>query len=139
MSAPEFCVALNTENASDPKSERLHSCLYRVAQEAINNCVKHSQSRKVFVTLTELQNSFYMTVRDSGYGFNTYAKHDGLGLVSMRERLHFVNGQLKISSTSATVRKCGCPFQAAIALLKVKRLSRLGEMMELRESTERDE
>ena len=99
MSAPEFCVALNTENASDPKSEEVALCLYRVAQEAINNCVKHSQSRKVFVTLTELQNSFYMTVRDSGIGFNTHAKHDGLGLVSMRERLALVNGQLKISST----------------------------------------
>ncbi len=99
MSTPEFCVALNTENASDPKSEEVALCLYRVAQEAINNCVKHSQSRKVFVTLTELQNSFYMTVRDSGIGFNAHAKHDGLGLVSMRERLALVNGQLKISST----------------------------------------
>ncbi len=99
MSTPELCISLNAENASDPKSEEVALCLYRVAQEAINNSVKHSQTLKVIVTLTELQNTFYMTVRDFGIGFNSYAKHDGLGLVSMRERLTLVNGRLKISST----------------------------------------
>ncbi|MGA7244545.1 MAG: PAS domain S-box protein [Terracidiphilus sp.] len=99
MSTPELCISLNAENASDPKSEEVALCLYRVAQEAINNSVKHSQTLKVLVTLTELQNTFYMTVRDFGIGFNSSAKHDGLGLVSMRERLTLVNGRLKISST----------------------------------------
>jgi signal transduction histidine kinase len=48
------------------------------------------------VTLTKLRNTFYMTVSDSGIGFNIRAKSEGLGLVSMRERLTLVNGRLRV-------------------------------------------
>jgi PAS domain S-box-containing protein len=99
LSTQEIKVTLNIDNAGDPLSEEVSLCLYRVAQEAIGNCVKHSQSRKILVTLTELRNTFYMTVKDYGIGFNTHARFDGLGLVSMKERLSLVNGRLKISST----------------------------------------
>jgi PAS domain S-box-containing protein len=98
LSNSELQVNLNVDSAVDPKSKAVSLCVYRVAQEALNNCVKHAQAKVIAVTLTKLRNAFYMTVSDSGVGFNTRAKSEGLGLVSMRERLTLVNGRLRVRS-----------------------------------------
>jgi PAS domain S-box-containing protein len=98
LSTSALQVNLNVDSAVDPRSEAVSLCLYRVAQEALSNCVKHAQARIIAVTLTKLRNTFYMTVSDSGIGFNTRAKVEGLGFVSMRERLTLVNGRLRVRS-----------------------------------------
>jgi PAS domain S-box-containing protein len=98
LSNSELQVNLNVDSAVDPKSEAVSLCVYRIAQEALSNCVKHAQTRVIAVTLTKLRNAFYMTVSDSGVGFNTRTKSEGIGLVSMRERLTLVNGRLRVRS-----------------------------------------
>ena len=76
-------------------------CAFRVLQEALHNSAKHSQAQKINVELSWRANEIRLTVRDSGVGFDSKAiikEGRGLGLVSMRERLKLVNGELSIES-----------------------------------------
>lgn len=74
--------------------------LYRIAQEALTNAVKHAGAQKVIVRLTADDDLFCLEVQDDGSGFNlTEAeKSVGLGLRSIRERVQCVNGELTIDS-----------------------------------------
>ena len=74
--------------------------LFRVAQEALHNSVKHSGTRQVEVELFEKEDDVHLIVRDKGHGFDLEraTKGKGLGLVSMRERLKLVKGELSIDS-----------------------------------------
>ena len=70
----------------------------RVAQEALNNAQRHAHTSFVAVTLTKLQHTFYMAIQDLGIGFETSANPQGLGLISMKERLKLVDGQFILHS-----------------------------------------
>jgi signal transduction histidine kinase len=73
-------------------------CFYRVAQEALNNSMKHSRSTRVDVTLSAHGGMLSMTIRDDGTGFDPSAAANGLGLATMRERMRLVEGRLRIDS-----------------------------------------
>jgi PAS domain S-box-containing protein len=75
-------------------------CLFRVLQEATQNALKHSGTQDFSVELHGTQDGIRLTVSDSGIGFDLHdeMKHRGLGLISMRERLRLVNGDLSIQS-----------------------------------------
>jgi signal transduction histidine kinase len=75
-------------------------CLFRVLQEALNNSIKHSGGQNFTVELRGTDEGVSLTVSDSGIGFDWQdaMKHRGLGLISMRERLRLVNGELSIQS-----------------------------------------
>ena len=75
-------------------------CLYRVIQEALHNVVKHSHAKHARVDLSSDAQGISLTIVDSGAGFDVDSDHsrNGLGLISMRERLRLVNGQLSIQS-----------------------------------------
>jgi PAS domain S-box-containing protein len=75
-------------------------CIYRIVQEALWNVVKHSGTREVELKLTGSPATIDLCVSDSGAGFDpelAQAK-GGLGLISMRERLQLVGGELQIES-----------------------------------------
>ena len=99
MSHSDFQVDLVVDDSEDPESKETSLCLYRVAQEALSNARRHAQTSFVAVTLTKLQHTFYMTIQDLGIGFETSATPQGLGLISMRERLKLINGQLIVHSS----------------------------------------
>lgn len=75
-------------------------CLFRVLQEALQNAIKHSGVAHFEVELAADKGFVQLTVSDLGAGFDSDAalKGTGLGLVSMRERLKLVNGELLVSS-----------------------------------------
>jgi signal transduction histidine kinase len=73
-------------------------CLYRVAQEAVRNAVKHSRARTVSVHIRGTADGVAMTVHDDGVGFDVQAGQQGLGLLSMRERIEQAGGTLQIRS-----------------------------------------
>ena len=75
-------------------------CLFRVSQEALQNAVKHSGVRHFDVELRFASDAIQLTVRDSGSGFDPEgaSKTQGLGLVSMAERVKLVGGLLLIDS-----------------------------------------
>jgi len=75
-------------------------CLFRIAQEALHNAVKHSGKREFTVHLLGTQGEIELEVRDTGAGFDVEAAKTsrGLGLMSMQERVHLVKGSLCIES-----------------------------------------
>jgi signal transduction histidine kinase len=72
--------------------------LYRVAQEAISNALRHSGSPEVSVRLSARPRSVVLEVGDCGRGFDPAEAHSGVGLRSMRERAASVGGTLAITS-----------------------------------------
>jgi PAS domain S-box-containing protein len=75
-------------------------CLFRVLQEALQNATKHSGSRHVRVSLRGGASGIDLKVHDSGIGFepDQAIKGHGLGLISIKERLKVVHGELLIDS-----------------------------------------
>jgi PAS domain S-box-containing protein len=98
MSQPGFHIDLIVDDAEDPRTQEISLCLYRVAQEALTNAQRHAHTSFVAMTLTRQQNMFYMAIQDRGIGFETSANPQGLGLISMKERLKLVNGHLILNS-----------------------------------------
>lgn len=76
------------------------SCVYRVAQAALQNATTHSGAKHVFVTLNGQDRALMLSIRDDGAGFDslTVKEKGGLGLVSMEERVRLVGGTLTIES-----------------------------------------
>jgi signal transduction histidine kinase len=76
--------------------------LYRIAQEALNNVLKHSAATKVTVRLGTIGDGLaYLEVRDNGRGFSPggAGRSAGIGLISMRERAQNLGGSLQITSS----------------------------------------
>jgi PAS domain S-box-containing protein len=75
-------------------------CLFRVLQEALQNAVRHSGGQDFAVEMHSTQDGISLIVSDSGIGFDWRQAINGrgLGLISMRERLRLVNGELSIHS-----------------------------------------
>ena len=72
-------------------------CLYRVAQEALTNVVRHSGARSVEVVLASEHSVMRLEISDDGRGFNPGApNHRGLGLHSLTERVRLLGGRLTV-------------------------------------------
>jgi PAS domain S-box-containing protein len=83
--------------------EEATQCLYRVAQEALHNAVKHAGARHVDLRLQRGAETVELTVVDDGQGFDvTEARKSrkGLGLVSINERVRLAGGTLSIVTES---------------------------------------
>ena len=93
-------IAFAAHDMPDTLPDDTALCLYRVAQEALANVVKHSSAQHTRVELIRTAGSVSMRIADDGVGFDSeIAEGFGrLGLVSMRERLRLVSGQITIDS-----------------------------------------
>jgi signal transduction histidine kinase len=73
-------------------------CLFRVAQEALQNVVKHSQATNALVRLQARKDRIHLQIVDDGTGFRQSATAEGLGFASVRERLSAMNGDVEVRS-----------------------------------------
>jgi signal transduction histidine kinase len=75
-------------------------CVFRIAQEALRNCSRHSGAHSAHVFLEQTSELIRLTVTDNGCGFdpNSNQVKKGLGFISMKERLRLVDGDLQIYS-----------------------------------------
>lgn len=74
-------------------------CLYRVAQEALHNVVKHAAARHVEVRLVRTDDGVEVTIADDGQGFDVATARKspgGLGLLSINERVRLAGGTLSV-------------------------------------------
>lgn len=78
----------------------IEEALYWIAQESLNNALKHSQAGKVTIHLYQNQTHIFLDISDNGTGFdvNGPARSYGLGLATMRERARKINSLLQIKS-----------------------------------------
>jgi len=111
-------VEIVFEHADIPDNlpKEISLCLFRVLQEGLQNAVKHSGVQSFAVDLRGTGESIELTVVDSGNGFEeqeAFTRH-GLGLISMRERLQLVHGELSVKSQpgAGTTIRARVPFGA---------------------------
>ena len=85
--------------------------LYHIAQEAINNAVKHSGADSISVTLNISQSELVLSIKDNGSGCKT-EKSNGIGMSIMKYRANLINGTLFIHSelNEGTLVICRVPF-----------------------------
>jgi signal transduction histidine kinase len=92
--------------------------LFRVTQEALQNVVKHSGAKTATVYLTQAQRHIRLHVADDGKGFAGGSNSGvGLGLLSMRERVHMAGGRMVIRSVPGQGTRVAVTLPTAGALL----------------------
>lgn len=84
-------------------SQDVTLCLFRIAQEALRNTVKHSDAQIAKVDLEKSEHEVRLSISDNGCGFDmeSAAMRQGLGFTSMRERLRLLDGRIEIKSRPA--------------------------------------
>jgi len=93
-------VEVEIEGEFENVNDQVRTCIYRIAQEALTNCVKHSGASTVRVVLEESPGKITLTVQDNGSGF-TAAASNGIGLLGMRERVAELGGEFAVVTTVA--------------------------------------
>jgi signal transduction histidine kinase len=88
------------ENVSESLPEEYKTCVYRIVQEALNNCSKHAYAKNVRVVVRQEPNYLRLSIEDDGKGFDA-TRVRGLGLVGMNERVSQLGGVLKVESGPA--------------------------------------
>ena len=94
-------VDLTIEENLVAPTQQIALCLFRIAQEALQNVGRHARASRAEVSLQSLDNGFQIYVRDDGVGFDPKHHRDrpSLGLASMQQRIYLVGGELDIESS----------------------------------------
>lgn len=74
------------------------SHLYRIAQEATHNALKHSRATRIGIELARVPAGLELRVRDNGIGFSAQPASRGLGLRTMEQRARLMSGQLSVQT-----------------------------------------
>jgi signal transduction histidine kinase len=94
-------VTLNFDPACERVTGDVAICIYRVVQEALRNTIEHSGASRATIEVRRLPNAVTLLVQDFGKGFEVPAdgSRRGLGIVSMSERAHLLNGTFSLESS----------------------------------------
>ncbi len=86
--------------------------VYRIIQEALQNCVKHAACKNIVVSFFNSEKMLNLTITDDGVGFNMTKGKKGIGLKNVESRVKKLNGSLKVDSTlnQGTSLKVSIPF-----------------------------
>jgi signal transduction histidine kinase len=90
-------IEVNAEDSAGELPEALRTCIYRIAQEALRNCVRHASAKSVTVGLTKNGSSVSLRIADDGAGFRSHRMR-GLGLLGMEERVAQLRGRFRVHS-----------------------------------------
>ncbi len=90
-------VSIAAELESDELPDEYKTCIYRVVQEALHNCARHSHATKVRIRVEQALDRLRLNIEDDGQGFD--AQHTkGLGLVGIQERVSRLGGTFDVQS-----------------------------------------
>jgi signal transduction histidine kinase len=92
-------VRVNVEagQVSEDLPEEHKTCIYRVVQEALHNCIRHAGARSVTVTVRQSPDELSLSVEDDGKGFDV-RRERGLGLIGIEERVANLGGNFAVES-----------------------------------------
>lgn len=90
--------SIGLENVSIDQSKAI--AVYRIAQELLNNAIKHAQATQAIVQLSLSDGQLSLTVEDDGKGFDETLTHQagGIGWYNIRNRVEFLKGKLDVKS-----------------------------------------
>lgn len=109
----DFHAALGATGDDLPPDRRLQ--LYRIAQEAVTNAVKHSRARRLTVAFGAERGRVYLAVADDGTGFDPAAVGASMGLATMRQRSAMLNASFAVETApgAGTVIRVLVPLPGA--------------------------
>jgi signal transduction histidine kinase len=110
----DISVDVRSELGDQRLTAESETVLYRIAQEALTNVLKHADARTVRVRLRPSGSGVTLAVQDDGTGFDPSVVRDGgVGLVGMRERIALLGGRLTIESSegAGTMLTAEVPIQ----------------------------
>jgi signal transduction histidine kinase len=91
-------VAVDLDGQLDSIGDLQRTCIYRVVQEALTNCARHSQAKNAHLTLRQTSERVKLEVQDDGVGFGSDASYRGMGLIGIEERVRELGGSVEIVS-----------------------------------------
>lgn len=94
-------VTVHVHDVPPPLLAHASLALYRVAQEALTNVIKHAEASEASITLSAEGGSLYLRVQDNGRGLPS-SYREGFGLTGIRERLAALDGQLTLQVGGGT-------------------------------------
>jgi signal transduction histidine kinase len=94
-----LAIELLVSDVEQRLGEQVETGLYRIVQEGLTNVAKHAGAAHVSVILRGHEDGLSLIVEDDGRGFDQSRPAQGLGLVSMRERVELLGGNLRIESS----------------------------------------
>jgi len=96
----QVAVADRTPDAAKGARPEAAVALFRIAQEALNNVLKHAQAKSVRINVSATDEELVLDVHDDGRGFDPRAARRGRwGMTTMRERAEAAGGQLHVDAT----------------------------------------
>lgn len=103
---------LSTSGDLSPLNKDVAVQLFRIAQEALNNAVKHARASSIGVALHRREGWLELAVRDDGIGLPAEGRNDGLGLHIMSYRARLIHGlfAIKPNEGGGTVVSCTVPL-----------------------------
>jgi PAS domain S-box-containing protein len=110
-------VVFQTKPFKDDYTGHQRLTLYRIIQEGLQNAVKHSGCRQIFVQLYREETGLHISIEDDGRGFDKSSKLDaGHGLRNIRHRAEVLNGKLEIESSPqyGTLLSISVPLNIAV-------------------------
>ena len=91
-----LAVSLNVQGDFNDLADQHKTCIYRVVQEALTNCVRHSQATRTAVGLIRTVSGLELTITDDGSGFDGARRGEGFGLRGIEERVRELGGTMKV-------------------------------------------
>lgn len=107
-------IELGHDGLAQPEDPEVTSQLYRIAQEAVSNAVRHARAGRIRVELDRSDGDLRLLVRDDGVGMPPDAGLEGMGLRIMRYRAELMGGSLSIGPApgGGTLVTCTLPLAA---------------------------
>jgi signal transduction histidine kinase len=104
-------VSVATELDSDDLPDDYKTCIYRVVQEALHNCARHSHATTVRIRVEQRADCLMLIIQDDGQGFDVH-QMKGLGLLGIQERVNQLGGRCNVHSKpgNGTILSVELPF-----------------------------
>ena len=91
-------VDLVVDGALDTLPDQHRTCVYRVVQEALTNCIRHSRAKRIQLNVSGTADLLTITLSDDGIGLDAGRRRSGLGLRGIEERVRELGGSMNIRS-----------------------------------------
>ncbi len=85
----------SAHNLQDRYEEKVELTFFRIAQELINNIIKHADATKVSMRIYHKKNRLFLRVEDDGVGMDNITQN-GYGLINLKSRLDTINGEIQL-------------------------------------------
>lgn len=107
-------VSVAAESRSDDYPDAYKTCIYRVVQEALANCERHSRAKTVRIRVQEEFGRLKLSIQDDGRGFD-FDQTKGMGLLGIQERVASLRGTCNVHSTpgGGTLLTVELPFSGS--------------------------